>query len=142
MTFFSLVNLELHVQFAIIALMNRSVLGWISLFVIIFFNVIGQLFLMSWKPTPWLRLKMRSFEVMHACYIARLEVGDVSPTRSLKRSERGDDDDVSVSGYESMVMFLSYVGDLIQFFLAMAFVVRFGNSPVLTGVISVTVLFL
>merc|ERR1712007_314142 len=77
LSFMGLLHVALQIQFGIVALMHRTYIGWMSVLTFIICNILGQLSLVTCKATPWLRFKVRNFEVLTACYVKYMEVAEM-----------------------------------------------------------------
>jgi hypothetical protein len=159
LSFMGLVHFELQIQFSIIALMHGSYYSFTSLVTFVLTNIAGQLVLLSCRSTNTLRFKARSFEVLHGVLMKRLEelesaeddsIKDKGGWRTFQAEDRnrfsgGDGQEGehgSDSGIDGMWVFISTVGDVVQCVLQIAFVSKYGSSPVMYGSIALTTFYM
>jgi len=151
MSLMGLLNIELHVQFGIAALLHGSIIGWASILMFALCNG-GNLVMLTHRCPPGLIFKMRNFEVVQAVLEERLEVDEVSmhveaanfgkklagdKASLLKRSTSGDD--LHEDG--GFADFLVSFSNIIQCGLLIAFHAQCESWPLIKASLALTLFY-
>lgn len=154
MSLMGLLNIELHIQFGIVAVMvGHTIIGWASILMFALCNA-WNLVMVTHRCPPGLIFKLRSFEVVQAVYEERLKVDDVSmhveaanfgkklagvKSSLLKRWTLRDDANENEDG--GFAEFLFSCSNIIQCGLLIFFLGQCGSSPLIIVSLALTLFY-